>query len=206
MVLLLHYGVRVRTTKKASAACSGLLHCHSNRPQTQWLMLMPTDNPPLRWRRPSLAAPRHLVLSLPSMVNLARSTRRTTSITVQCMQRFGFSSQDAQREGGGRRERRQEDRGVDCFVRTVLRLYPQVPALMDLVEDPPFPCWPPAPFIVIIKNWAFCHLFTLFPLLQRIPVERRWTRWVKVRRDISQHQHAVPSPSVSYPVLLRQLF
>lgn len=92
---------------------------------------------------------------------------------------FRLSSQDAQREGGGRRDRvrRQEDRGVDCFVRTVS--YPQVPALMDLVEDPPFPCWPPAPFIVIIKNWAFCHLFTLFLLLQRIPVERNWARWAK---------------------------
>ncbi|KAL6814175.1 hypothetical protein V8C40DRAFT_114614, partial [Trichoderma camerunense] len=119
------------------------------------------------------------------MVNLAWSTRRTTSITVQCRQRFGFSSQDVQREGGGRR---QEDRRVDCFVRTVLRLYPQVPALMDLVEDPPFPCWPPAPFIVIIKNWAFCHLFTLFLLLQRIPVARNRTRWSKLRRDSSQHQ------------------
>ncbi|KAL6836826.1 hypothetical protein J3E69DRAFT_322603 [Trichoderma sp. SZMC 28015] len=98
----------------------------------------------------------------------------------------------------GRGGRRQEDRRVDCFVRTVLRLYPQVPAaLMDLVEDPPFPCWPPAPFIVIIKNWAFCHLFTLFLLLQRIPVERNRTRWSKLRRDSSQHQGMASQPRIS---------
>ncbi|PKK45318.1 hypothetical protein CI102_9044 [Trichoderma harzianum] len=69
---------------------------------------------------------------------------------------------------------------IASFVHAVQ--YPQVPALMDLVEDPPFPCWPPAPFIVIIKNWAFCHLFTLFLLLQRIPVARNRTKMVRIEK------------------------
>lgn len=87
---------------------------------------------------------------------------------------FRLSNQDAQREGVG--EEKEDSRIgelIASFVCTVQ--YPQVPALMDHEEDPPFPLLATGPIHRNHQELGFLPSVYLVPVATKNPCRERET-------------------------------